>query len=323
MSEGFDWIELAVKVAGWAGMNPVRVRWRLRAWQNRVKARRDRVLMESRSLTRGVKTCPSCGAIQGSGSRCTQCGAPLYPFPIEFFRRVLRRAGVGVFGETFIAAACLAVFLITSVLSSRLAGASAIISPDPRLLVELGGNLARLTVAGEWWRLWTAVFLHAGPVHLAFNLIALFYVAPRARDHVGGDRMLIAYALSGLAASGASAWWSLAGDGGGVSIGASGAIAGLIGLLLVRGWTDKSRAGLELRNQMLRWMAYVLVFGFFINADNAAHLGGFAAGTLLGSVLPRHLRSPFPGLEKAAGTAVLIAAAAAAGWIGWLAYNLP
>ena len=321
MSEGLDWIEIVVKASKLFGLNPVRVRWRLRAWANRVKNKRDLAVMEGRSLTRGLKTCPACGSIAAAGARrCDHCGAVLYSAPVEFFRRLGRRMGISIFAETFIAAACLAAFAITTAAAIGVSGPAGILSPTPSVLYELGGNFARVTASGQWWRLWTATFLHAGLLHIAFNLIALYYVAPAARELYGGSRMLVVYAVSGLAASAASTWWSLSGTGGGVSIGASGAIAGLIGLLFVRGWLDRTRAGLELRNQMLRWMVYIVIFGFFIHADNAAHLGGFAAGTLLGAALPRRLRSSMPGLERAAGAVVLIACTAAVAWIGWLAW---
>lgn len=316
MSEGFDWIGLVVRVAKVVGLNPVRVRWKLQAWQNQVLARRDRAVMEGRSLTRGLKTCPACGALAAGADRsCAQCGAPLHSAPVEFLRRLLRRLGIGLFAETGIALAIIAAFAVTAAAT----GPAAMISFPGPVLIDLGGNFAPRTIAGQWWRLWTSVFLHGGVMQLGFNLVALYYIAPRARDLYGGNRMLIVYALSGLAASAASAWWSLAGDNG-VSIGASGAISGLIGLMMVRGWTDKTSQGIALRNSMLRWMAYVIVFGLFIGADNAAHLGGFAVGSLLGTVLPRRLRSSVPGLERAAGSAVLIAAAAAVAGIGWLAW---
>jgi rhomboid protease GluP len=324
MGEGLDWIELVVKASKFFGLNPVRVRWKLRAWANRVKSRKDLALMEGRQLTRGLKTCPACGAIEAAGSRqCAHCGARLYSAPIEFFRRLLRRLGITIFAETAIAAACVAIFILTTVGSTWIGlGPMAIISPSNRVLVNLGGNFAPYTVNGEWWRLWTSIFLHGGIVHLGFNLMALYYVAPAARDLFGSSRMLLVYAFSGLAASAASTWWSLGSAHPGVSIGASGAIAGLIGLVFISGWLDRTRQGLELRNQMLRWMAYILVFGYLIHADNAAHLGGFAAGTLLGAILPRHRRSSAPGLDHAVGVAFMIVAAGTVAWIAFLLLNM-
>jgi len=77
----------------------------------------------------------------------------------------------------------------------------------------------------------------------------------------------------------------------GVGIGASGAIMGLIGLAAGWGQRDGTGAGRNVRNMMLKWAAYVMVFGYVIGADNAAHLIGFLAGGLAGfSLRPSALR---------------------------------
>jgi hypothetical protein len=72
----------------------------------------------------------------------------------------------------------------------------------------------------------------------------------------------------------------------GVSIGASGAVMGLIGLAAGWGQRDGTRIGRDTRNQMLKWCAFTLVFGVLIGADNAAHVVGFVAGGVIGLAVP-------------------------------------
>src|SRR5215467_2579081 len=97
------------------------------------------------------------------------------------------------------------------------------------VLIRWGADFGPLTLAGQWWRLLTAVFLHIGVVHLLGNLWYLFNVGPIAESIWGRRTYLFLYFFSGLAGSVISLWWNpLA-----VSAGASGALFGITGALLV------------------------------------------------------------------------------------------
>jgi len=133
----------------------------------------------------------------------------------------------------------------------------------------------------------TAVFMHAGIWHLGFNLFALAQIGPMVEELFGRGRMLLLFLVTGIVAN----VGALAVGVYGVGIGASGALMGLVGLAAGWGQRDGTGAGLNVRNRMLKWAAYVMVFGFVIRADNAAHLFGFLAGGVFGFALPpRHLR---------------------------------
>jgi hypothetical protein len=98
----------------------------------------------------------------------------------------------------------------------------------------------------------------------------------------------------------------------GVGIGASGGLMGLVGV--AAGWGQRrGGAGHKVRNDMLKWAAYVVLFGFFIGADNRAHVAGLAAGFACGYALrPEAWRRPaLAPLRGLAGLAGLAAAAAA------------
>ena len=152
----------------------------------------------------------------------------------------------------------------------------------------------------EYWRLITAIFLHAGPLHLLVNLIALFQLGKLYEIMFGTRRFLLVYFTAGLGGTIASAIHNA-----GASVGASGAIFGILGAFIfsVRRsplWRH-NRAARSLVAQCVFWMIANLIIGFTIprmeNApqiDNAAHLGGLAAGLLLGLFLPQRTPPPPP-----------------------------
>lgn len=158
----------------------------------------------------------------------------------------------------------------------------------PGLLSDLGGNLGPFTTQGDWWRLFTAMFLHGGLIHVAMNMFA-FWEAGRVSERLfGHSRYLAVYVATGLVASIASLNWKQDV----VSIGASGAVFGIYGVLL---------AALALRKDLLpvsvtkrlRTSAMVFVVYALVNTlgksgiDHAAHIGGLFAGMLLGAALVR------------------------------------
>jgi rhomboid protease GluP len=175
-----------------------------------------------------------------------------------------------------------------------------------------GANFGPATQDGEWWRLATAMFLHFGLVHLALNMFALWDVGRLVERLYGSWRFLAIYVGSGLAGN----LVSLVIQGNkAVSGGASGAIFGIMGALLV----CLAREREHIDPNEFRWLfggaavfaAGSLAFGFLVpGIDNAAHVGGLVSGALLGIVYARTLareRAVAPWL-RAAAAAVLAAA---------------
>lgn len=132
--------------------------------------------------------------------------------------------------------------------------------------------------AGEWWRLVTSGFLHIGPLHIAFNMFALWVIGRDLEVLLGRGRFLAVYLLGML--GGAAAVMLLYGPGDYVA-GASGAVFGLMGGLAV--------ALLRLRrplNQVIGLLAVNLALGFFVPGISwQAHLGGLLAGAAATAVL--------------------------------------
>lgn len=166
-------------------------------------------------------------------------------------------------------------------------GARGLYMPKPELLLEVGANSGIQTVLeGEYWRLFLCLFLHAGFAHFALNMFTFWMVGSRSERLYGWPLILAIYFASGFAGSLASLWWSPAV----FSVGSSGAVLGVAGLLWVGSYAnddDESRKDLA-RIQM--WMGIVIaaIFGMsFIQpgVDVAAHVGGLAFGCAAGEVL--------------------------------------
>jgi rhomboid protease GluP len=159
-------------------------------------------------------------------------------------------------------------------------------------LVQLGVNYGPAVFAGQYWRLVTSMFLHGDLIHLAFNGFALYQLGSLFELLLGSSRMLLVYFVAGVAGSLASDFFTRA-----PSLGASGAIFGLLGALiafLLRRRGALTPAGKSILMQLVGWAAINVFLGFGSNAvgsggphiDNSAHLGGGAAGLLLGFLLP-------------------------------------
>lgn len=151
-------------------------------------------------------------------------------------------------------------------------------------LVAVGANERTAVLAGQYWRLLTSMFLHGGFLHLLLNAWALYQLGTLFESLLGSSRMIGTYFLSGIAGSVASIVWTQE-----PSVGASGAIFGLLGALiafLLRRREALSPAGKSILSQLVMWAGINLFFGFQMpGIDNAGHLGGLAAGFLLGLLL--------------------------------------
>ena len=161
-------------------------------------------------------------------------------------------------------------------------------------LTQMFANASWLVWQGEVWRLVTAMFLHAGLLHLVVNLISLFQLGRFYELMFGTRRFLFIYFTTGLAASLASVFWTRA-----ASVGASGAIFGVLGAFIfsIRRsplWRHHP-AGKSLVSQAIFLIAANIILTWTIpQIDKAGHVGGLVAGLLLGAVLPPLAGPPPP-----------------------------
>lgn len=156
--------------------------------------------------------------------------------------------------------------------------------------------------AGEYWRLWTVTLLHGSALHLFFNMYAL-YLAGRIVERWYGSLLFLVFYLT-CAAAGSVGSFITGGDV--PSVGASGAIFGLFGLLLVAGRLHHpvDRQSRALVGQLGMLILINLGLGFAITGiDNAAHIGGLAAGLVLGALVPPTRVQTLSSLWQQAGAA--------------------
>ncbi len=191
--------------------------------------------------------------------------------------------------------------------------------PKAEVLVLYGSNFGPLTTHGQWWRLFTSMFLHGGVIHLALNMWALYETGRLVERLYGNLHFLVLYLLAGLAGSLASLLWNPTVN----SVGASGAILGVFGAMLAFMMKKGNHVPFGVikkqRNSTLGFIANTLAYGFtHAGIDNAAHLGGLAAGFLLGLLLAR----PLDPTVRVQGGASRLSASSAAGALALLLLSL-
>jgi rhomboid protease GluP len=166
-------------------------------------------------------------------------------------------------------------------------------SNNTEVLIRMGAKVTPFIAAGEYWRLFTSMFLHIGLMHLAFNGYALLAIGTDLERLFGHGRFLAIYLLSGLMGSLASYAFKYS-----LAAGASGAIFGLIGALAAFFAIHRERLGAWGRNRLINiafLVALNLFLGFRPNSgiDNLAHIGGLLAGLGLGwAMAPRYELDP-------------------------------
>lgn len=144
-------------------------------------------------------------------------------------------------------------------------------------LLNFGGVFAPYIQTGEVWRLVTGTFLHAGIIHLLVNMYSLYLIGLQIENFIGKYKFLAIYFISAITGS----LMSCIIHPGIVSVGASGAIFGLLGSLVYFGYHYRLYLGSVLRNQIIPIILCNLLIGFMISGvDNAAHIGGLIGGYL-------------------------------------------
>jgi len=236
-------------------------------------------------------------------------------FYIQLSRPIVTQALMGIILITFVISVLLSLFLYGSWTS--------LTSTDIRVLILMGAKVNERLAAGELWRLVTPIFLHSGVMHLLFNLYALYILGPMLEGYIGHVRFLAVFLISGL--YGTLFSYALSGP---VSVGASGAIFGLLGaiaLFFLRYRDNFGPQGRAILQNMLIILALNLVIGFSSSyIDNWGHIGGLIGGAfvMLG-VMPRY-RSPAsaPGMMIHLGPQPLTVEERRLAEIAWVVFCL-
>jgi rhomboid protease GluP len=272
---------------------PYRWQWRVEKWKKAAQGFFGGGQQQPRP-----KLCPACGALVGiSATRCHECGASL-----RFSLAALSKKLSGVFGETetpvttALLVANILMLGVSWVLTMQAGGAEGL-----HVLTGMSSDASYRLGAShpygffyqhEWWRLVTAMFLHGGLLHIGFNMMSLLQLGPALEELYGSPRYLFLYVVTGALGFLVSVWTLH------FSLGASGALLGLVGAMLA---VTTKRGGAfmrDLRSRLITSVVILFAIGFWggLGIDNYAHMGGFAAGFLFGKIYAD--RQPMNAREK-------------------------
>ena len=267
---------------------PIRWRYKLDRWRESFEAK-----FRSQPKVARPRLCPACSSLVGAtASKCHQCGASLH-FSLAAASRSLSGLLPTESPVTYCVLGINMLLFIVALLSTMRVseGFNLIGGIDGSVLSRLGASRIDAILAGQWWRLVMAIFLHGSILHIAMNTWVLMDIGPQVEELYGSARFLFLYVLTGAFGYVPSA---LSGH---FSVGASGALMGLIGLMIA---VTSRRGGAYMqmmRAQLIRWVVYIFVLGILISGiDNAAHLGGLAAGFVLGRLFAD--REPMNAAER-------------------------
>jgi len=254
----------------------------------------------------GAIVCPRCERLIGASEpRCPFCGA-VQPGLFGFGPALYRWLGGGLDLTNTITLTCVALYVLSLALDPMALlhpqGLFGILAPSGEALFKLGMTGRFSLYAGRWWTLCTAVFLHGGILHILFNMVIMRQYLPNVVHLFGTVRAFLIYMIAGVAGFALSVTF-----GGHNSVGASGAIFGLLGALIAYG---RRTGQSHITNQL--WGSAIMMFlmGFMMSGvDNWAHAGGFAGGFLCANFMPTvGRREQMPEL-LAAGALTLITVA--------------
>lgn len=172
-------------------------------------------------------------------------------------------------GKPFFTKIFLTIQLVLFVLLEMFGG-----STHTPTLIAFGAKVNELIYNGEWWRFVTPIFLHIGILHLLMNSLALYYIGMAVEKMYGSARFLFIYMFAGIVGTLSSFVFSPS-----ISAGASGAIFGLFGALLLLGLLKPALFFRTIGPNILVVIGINLIIGFVIpNVDNAGHIGGLIGG---------------------------------------------
>jgi rhomboid protease GluP len=237
----------------------------------------------------GSVVCASCGYLVGvNDDKCYHCGRRNPG--LWGFAPALRRLGNDLGFVPFMTGTCGLLYVLT-LFASRgdidMGPHFGFLGPNEQSLVLFGASgYWPMFVAGHWWTVLSAGWLHGSLAHIAFNVLWIRQLAPAIGELYGPGRMVIIYTVAGVLGFAASSLAFLVGipipflRGGYLTVGASASIFGLLGALVYYGRRSGSR---HIHGTAMNWVFIAGIVGFILpGIDNWAHAGGFAGGYLMG-----------------------------------------
>jgi rhomboid protease GluP len=237
--------------------------------------------------------CPRCGALNGvEFDRCIRCGTALSTRAASVDVARGHLDGRSLLGTKMILGATSVIFTLQ--LAAAIAQKQSIFGvltfTPVRDTLRFGAILVSTeAVVMEPWRLLSAIFVHYSGLHFAMNMLSLASLGRTAESAVGTARFVIAYVVTGFVGFAATMLYAaLHGGSYGSTAGASGAVLGVMGVIL--GWLIRRRDP-RWKGFAVQALVYGVLFGFMVNRSNAgilvnnsAHIGGLLCGTILGVI---------------------------------------
>lgn len=225
----------------------------------------------------GDPICPDCMRPAAVGYQCPDCARDAR----QEFHQPGRQIGTAAAGLTVTKALLLVLVAVYAIEVAASGAGSLITGPSVPTMIRLGAIVPALVADGEYWRLFTGMFLHVSLLHIALNGYALYIVGSVVEAELGRWRFLAIYLVTGLFGSAAVYMFS------GIfepTIGASGAIFGLFGVFAAYNYRRRDNAFYAARmRSMLTVIAINLIFTFWVaSISKAGHIGGLVGGLILG-----------------------------------------
>jgi rhomboid protease GluP len=280
--------DLGMSIMGLLGFRGSRWEWKKSQWRMSLESKFASWEMTERGIKVRLRMCPSCRElVDRSLSTCPACGGSM---------RGVAGGGAGRLLTTILphfsslTAVLITVNVVFMILPLMIWGANpgqgslfTFLSPSGVAQFVFGAKQRDAILdLHQYWRLVTAGFLHGGILHLGFNMYALSILGPMVEDAFGWRKFLFIYTLTDIVSMGASTVLSSSRI---PSVGASGALFGLLGFGVVFGRFRAGARGRAVSDQLLRMMLPAVVMLFMPGIDNLAHAGGFVAGAVLALVI--------------------------------------
>ncbi len=285
---------------------PYRWQRRLERWKNSVSG----LFGGGNGEQPRPKLCPACNALVGvTATRCHECGTSLRFSLAAVTKKLSTITGLNSPVSTILLGMNLFLFsiqLMFTIQAGEAGGLNILWRLDWLSAFRLGECYGPVIFYDhQYWRLITAMFLHGGLIHIGFNMMTLMQFGPAIEELYGSPRFLFLYTFTGAFGFLVSA---LRGH---LSLGASGALLGIMGAVLA---ITTKRGGMymrDLRSRLISSLVFLFAIGIFggLRIDNWAHGGGLAAGFVLGKIFAD--REPANNSERFRAQAL--------GWLAGLA----
>ena len=246
--------------------------------------------------TSGTILCPSCGRLTSAdAAECLVCGRRnpgMWGFAGPL-RTLFARGGF----TNVVTVACIALYVASLLLDPRAAfsvrGPLDAFAPSTAALIALGAAGSAPWRLGHWWTVFTGIYLHGGILHIFFNVLWIRQLGPAVEQLFGPARLVVIFTAAGAAGFLASNWYQYP-----LTIGASGAVFGLLGAIVAFGKRRGGTFGAMVLRQYGYMALMMFLLSFFISGvNNVAHAGGFVGGLLAGLVISLAERRRETGLD--------------------------